>query len=168
MQQIINERIGIKLYPLLQRNQIMTRKILTSALPAIGVSILGLFGTAFSLSPYAWEYRPVYVFAPSASDQDLTAQLESLRALDTDLRERNIALITVTDKVQTYLGPDETTSANSLRGKYDVAPESFTIILVGKDTGVKLRKNAPLGPQILFRTIDAMPMRQNEMREQGF
>lgn len=37
--------------------------------------------------------------------------------------------------------------------------------LVGKDTGVKIAARAPAPVSTLFRTIDAMPMRQQERRE---
>ena len=41
----------------------------------------------------------------------------------------------------------------------------FEILLVGKDGGVKLRSPAPVSTRDLFALIDAMPMRQREMRE---
>ena len=38
-------------------------------------------------------------------------------------------------------------------------------ILVGKDGGVKLRQNAQVKLNDIFALIDAMPMRQEEMRQ---
>jgi len=37
-------------------------------------------------------------------------------------------------------------------------------LLIGKDGGVKLKSDAPISNEKLFETIDAMPMRQREMR----
>ncbi len=51
-----------------------------------------------------------------------------------------------------------------LRRRYGVAPDAFAVLLIGKDGGVKLRSAAPLAAGTLFETIDAMPMRQAEMR----
>ena len=51
-----------------------------------------------------------------------------------------------------------------LRRRYGVAPEMFAVLLIGKDGGVKLRSAVPLTTTTLFETIDAMPMRQAEMR----
>ncbi|WP_132055575.1 DUF4174 domain-containing protein [Pseudocnuella soli] len=49
--------------------------------------------------------------------------------------------------------------------KYEVAPNTpFTIILVGKDGGEKFRSEKLTQPSELFNIIDAMPMRQSEMR----
>ncbi|GAA0786514.1 hypothetical protein GCM10009077_40960 [Roseibium denhamense] len=44
-------------------------------------------------------------------------------------------------------------------------PDSrFETVLLGKDTGIKLRSAEPVPPNDLFGTIDRMPMRQQEMR----
>ena len=41
---------------------------------------------------------------------------------------------------------------------------TFAAILVGKDGGEKHRSVEPISPQTLFDLIDAMPMRQREIR----
>ncbi|MBW4517481.1 MAG: DUF4174 domain-containing protein [Timaviella obliquedivisa GSE-PSE-MK23-08B] len=46
-----------------------------------------------------------------------------------------------------------------------MAPGKFTVILVGKDGTEKQRSQTPIDPATIFRTIDAMPMRQQEMRD---
>ncbi len=49
--------------------------------------------------------------------------------------------------------------------KYKVEPSiPFTLILVGKDGGEKFRSGKITTTQELFAIIDAMPMRQSEMR----
>ena len=53
----------------------------------------------------------------------------------------------------------------SLRERYGVAEDDFTVILTGKDGTAKERLEGPIEPADLFGTIDAMPMRQREMRE---
>lgn len=40
----------------------------------------------------------------------------------------------------------------------------FTVILVGKDGGDKLKSSTPVSLTKLYDTIDAMPMRQSEMK----
>ena len=42
----------------------------------------------------------------------------------------------------------------------------FTVVLVGKDGTAKLREKRAVSSDDLFALIDAMPMRQREMREQ--
>ena len=51
------------------------------------------------------------------------------------------------------------------RQRFQIAPEAFAAILVGKDGGEKLRVFAPVSMDRLNRTIDAMPMRKDEMKE---
>ena len=49
---------------------------------------------------------------------------------------------------------------------YHLIPnEPFTVILIGKDGGVKYRSNSILTANRLFAMVDAMPMRQSEMRQ---
>ena len=54
--------------------------------------------------------------------------------------------------------------AEGLRRRFDVAPGSFAVILIGKDGGVKLRKTEPVKRQELYGLIDQMPMRIREAR----
>jgi hypothetical protein len=44
-------------------------------------------------------------------------------------------------------------------------PAAFSVVLIGKDGGEKLRQTIPLAPADLFALVDAMPMRQAEIRE---
>ncbi len=46
-------------------------------------------------------------------------------------------------------------------------PAGFMLVLVGKDGGIKLRKPSPWDVREITRSIDKMPMRQREIREQG-
>ena len=43
----------------------------------------------------------------------------------------------------------------------------FQAVLIGKDGGVKARWAEPVSLNALYELIDAMPMRQREMRERG-
>lgn len=58
----------------------------------------------------------------------------------------------------------EQEAAAELRSRYGVAEVETAILLVGKDGGIKLRRNGVLEPRDLFGLIDTMPMRQREMR----
>ncbi len=44
---------------------------------------------------------------------------------------------------------------------------TFAVLLIGKDGGVKLRSGRPFALHALFDAIDAMPMRQDEMRRRA-
>ncbi len=51
--------------------------------------------------------------------------------------------------------------------KYSVKKTGFTMLLIGKDGGVKLTSKTFKTPQEIFSLIDGMPMRQSEMRKRG-
>ncbi len=63
-----------------------------------------------------------------------------------------------------YLDPQ---AANSLRKKFDLARGAFAVILVGKDGGIKLNRQDQTQLKDIFALIDAMPMRQEEMRQKN-
>ncbi|MEO0899051.1 MAG: DUF4174 domain-containing protein [Bacteroidota bacterium] len=45
--------------------------------------------------------------------------------------------------------------------------KAFQVVLIGKDGGVKLKKNQAIDIQDIFDLIDSMPMRQAEMRDKN-
>ena len=47
--------------------------------------------------------------------------------------------------------------------KHNVEPNQFTLLLIGKDGGEKLRSTTPVELQTIFKLIDGMPMRKGEM-----
>ncbi|WP_135505082.1 DUF4174 domain-containing protein [Roseovarius aestuariivivens] len=106
-----------------------------------------------ALSPYRWKNRPLVLFAPSPDDPTYRAAMAKLAASEPDLRERDIVVLSDT-------APDE---KGALRQR--LAPQSFLMLLVGKDGGIKLRSDSVIPVDTLRRTIDAMPMRQREMRQ---
>ncbi len=54
--------------------------------------------------------------------------------------------------------------AQRLRDKFGVGDAPFAVVLVGKDGTVKFKSNLPISAGKVFATIDAMPMRQEEMK----
>jgi hypothetical protein len=109
--------------------------------------------------------RPLLLFAPTPNDPALQIQLRRLHDHAADLTARDIVIIAI---------PFESTSpthatltveaAQSVRHRFHIAPTDFVVILIGKDGGEKLRSTKPLTIDKLNETIDAMPMRQQEMR----
>ena len=138
----------------------MVRSIFIILSMAIGF----ITSLAQAQSSYAWEYRPVYIFAPTENAADLTVQIDLFMQHRTEMLDRNIALITVTDKAEVIFGPDQPYTSAELRRAYNITPTEFTVILVGKDTGVKRRHVGVIDPDLIFIQIDGMPMRRQEMR----
>jgi hypothetical protein len=54
-------------------------------------------------------------------------------------------------------------TANQLHARFGAAETGFRVALVGKDGGTKLTRSKPLSADVLFGTIDSMPMRRKEV-----
>ncbi|MEM6973470.1 MAG: DUF4174 domain-containing protein [Pseudomonadota bacterium] len=107
------------------------------------------------LATYRWANRPIVVFADSDEDPRLKDQLDRFLQGSAQLEARDNVVLLDTDPV----------ALSPLRRRF--RPEGFTVILVGKDGGEKLRANQVLPIATLNATIDRMPMRRREMRERG-
>jgi hypothetical protein len=120
--------------------------------------VIGVFaprpGFGGPLEAYRWKARPVIVFG-SESNEAFRRQIALLFNAAPGLQERDMVVIQAED------GNDR----HNLHALYGVPPQTFEVLLVGKDGGVKFRSNQPLEPEEIFRTVDAMPMRREEMRQ---
>lgn len=116
-------------------------------------------------------YRPLLVFAGS-NDPRVETQWATLVAAGTEVRERDMAVVLMTRSLTKmhdgYRPPQATFSATEeklLRAKFEIKPNEFVVILVGKDGGEKSRWSQPVSWPVLRTLIDGMPMRQQEIRE---
>ncbi len=76
--------------------------------------------------------------------------------------ERDAAALHERDVVVQDITPE---TARRERPELRVAPlASFEVLLIGKDGGVKLRRDQPVAVSEITALIDTMPMRRNEMR----
>jgi hypothetical protein len=117
------------------------------------------------MSSYTWKKRPLVIFAPSDSHGDLQRQRMIVAGARGGFLDRDMVVVTVVgDRVQADLGGGPGQSASRLRERFGVASGAFRVLLVGKDGGVKLSSSSPISAGTLFGTIDAMPMRIDEMR----
>lgn len=116
------------------------------------------------LARFKWQNRFLLVFAPSAGYAPGLAQIKELQPATAGFVERDLLLIRVYgNKVA---GPtNKDLLAADLRQAFGIAPGAFTIILIGKDGGEKYRNTQVTKSATIFRIIDAMPMRQQEMQQ---
>ena len=120
------------------------------------------------MDEYAWRFRPLLIFAPSDDAPDLLWQRAALGASSDGMLERDIAVIEIVgDQIETLAGPECRNAAAELRARYSTPKETFRVVLVGKDGGVKLREEKPVETNRLFSLIDSMPMRRQEIVEQS-
>jgi hypothetical protein len=127
----------------------------------------------FRPDDYRWEHRLLFVFAPSSNADALQEQTAAFADRAAGVRDRDLLLITAHGEgggtLRRAPGADPTplttAAVERLYDRFDVPPAAFRVILVGKDGTEKRRNAAPVTARSIFDTIDAMPMRQREMRE---
>lgn len=138
---------------------------------AMGAAMLmGIADTAHAqrYSDVQWDYRPLLVFAPEGSGA-IARQEASLAANRSLVADLKLAVYVVgLDRVTPRFGaPAVETGAEALRRRFSVAPDAVRVVLVGLDGGAKLIADEPISLSTLEETINAMPMRRRELREQS-
>lgn len=130
---------------------------------------IALQGQTNILKKHLWKERVVLVFEQQEENATAKAQLSAFESDEPGMKERSLAIYQIYDT--TGKNPQKTslntTEIDALRKHYQPKSEGITVILIGKDGGEKLRKNSILAVQDLFDTIDAMPMRQSEMKKKN-
>ncbi|SFI03388.1 DUF4174 domain-containing protein [Methylobacterium brachiatum] len=126
-----------------------------TTLICLGLAAL-TFGAAMAgpLDTYRWRSRVLVLSAPDPADADLRAQRAALGPMRGGVAERDLVVVEA-------IG--DTPEARALRAQLSLPAGEFRAVLVGKDGGAKLTAAAPIPPQKLFATIDAMPMRRGEI-----
>lgn len=122
----------------------------------LGLAALTAAASAAPLDAYRDRARVLVLSAPDAEDSQLKAQRAALGPVRDGVAERDLVVLEAVGS-----GAE----AHALRAALGLPADSFRAVLVGKDGGAKLTAAAPIPPQRLFATIDAMPMRRGEMRE---
>jgi hypothetical protein len=99
--------------------------------------------------------RKVLLFYTESGLEMWKAQVKSLDTHQEDVRERDIEV-----KSFPYA---KRNAAEWNKWEIDTT-KAFTFLLIGRDSGEKLRSNEVVSPEKLFGLIDAMPMRRSEVK----
>jgi len=110
-----------------------------------------LDGAEVVLEDFLWVARPVVVFADTPADPRFIEQMELLAARPEELAARDVVIIT------------DTAPKSRSELRRELRPRGFMLVIIGKD-GNKLRKPAPWDVREITRSIDKMPLRQEEIR----
>lgn len=117
------------------------------------IAILVFAGEALSepLKQYQWKSR---ILLLNVSSMESASEQEKLfRKSNHENKDRDLILLKV-DK-----------GHKSLWSKYKFQNEVFRLVLIGKDGGVKREYSNVTPMKEIYQVIDAMPMRQQEMKE---
>jgi hypothetical protein len=111
------------------------------------------------LARYGWSARVLLVLGVNPESPALAEQRQQIHELKGGAAERDLVIVEP---------PPASDELQLLAKRFAMGPEPFLAVLVGKDGGEKLRSLKPITAQELIATIDAMPMRQGEMRKRDF
>jgi hypothetical protein len=106
-----------------------------------------------TLDDFHWIARPLVVFADSPNDPRFRQQMDLLALGLGDLAERDVIIITDTD-------PDAQTSV-----RLALRPRGYSMVLLSKDGHVTLRKPSAWNVREISRSIDKIPLRQQEIED---
>ncbi|BAZ12659.1 hypothetical protein NIES4071_44910 [Calothrix sp. NIES-4071] len=133
----------------------------------VNLSQASIHMSEFNLASHQWRNRILLVFAPNSQNVSYQQQVQLFKQHQQGLNERDLLLVTVLEQGTSYSNEQaiDTASAAKLRQKFKISDNDFRVILVGKDGGAKRQDSNVVQAETIFREIDAMPMRQQEMRQ---
>lgn len=110
-------------------------------------------GMAQNISDLKWKKRVILVFEASEGSFFYKDQKEVENAHHAEFKDRDLVVLKVTDE--------------AIYKKYKARKNENTVLLIGKDGYPKKRQSKIMDAKSLFAIIDAMPMRQDEMRNKN-
>jgi hypothetical protein len=113
-----------------------------------------------SVAGMQFHNRVLLAFAPRLGDPRMAAQREAMARIGVQAASRDLVLVQV-DPTRVIGAHDK---ADRLRRRFRVAPDAFTVLLIGKDGRPALTSSAPIDAARIVRTIDGMPMRRVEVQ----
>jgi NADH dehydrogenase [ubiquinone] 1 alpha subcomplex assembly factor 1 len=113
------------------------------------------------LEDFQWRNRVVLVFVPPGADTaGFAKRFEDERL---ELEDRDIRYFVIGSEMVSNGPPLSREEAEALRARYARPGQGMSVMLFGKDGGLKYRADH-LDLGAIYREVDAMPMRQREMR----
>ncbi len=115
-----------------------------------------------------WKNRVLILLTKDAENTEYGNQLTEFNGELINFNERKLVVYHVTP-ASYKVGLNTTTKPISsiLYKKYKKTKSDFEVILIGLDGGLKLRQDSILTKQKLYKLIDSMPMRKNELKNNG-
>jgi len=132
-----------------------------------GVVHAGKAPDMIDLGQYRWKNRLLFLFSPNSEVPAYQSLDQQLRQNPGGVSDRDLLVFRVLEQGSSAMDSQEISpqGAISLRRRFGVNQGTFTVVLVGKDGGVKLQRPGPVRLSDIFGLIDSMPMRQRERRE---
>ena len=121
------------------------------------------------LTQFQWKNRLLFLFAEDANDPLFKNLQSQIMAQKTEIDDRDLIVFEVPAQgpARMNTSPLDPKEADSIRNHFAVPSDAFSLILVGKDGGIKLKRSDQVDLREVFGLIDSMPMRQSEMRQKS-
>ena len=116
---------------------------------------------------HLWKDRVLIVTASSPTNVGYKRQDQLLMKGRKGMKERDLVIYRLYS--DHWLNPDNhrisEEQAKAMYRAFDIDPDTFSVLLIGKDGGIKMRRDDIVSTREFFQLIDSMPMRQQEMRK---
>ncbi|HKK64120.1 MAG TPA: DUF4174 domain-containing protein [Bacteroidales bacterium] len=124
--------------------------------------------SAQDLKDHRWENRILLVYTENINSDLYSEQLNEFRVDKEGWDDRRMVLYSITSKsFSKGWENDKWVPVNDKKERFFSGEKDFEVVLLGLDGNEKLRQDKLLTRKKLYRTIDAMPMRQSELRNRG-
>lgn len=134
--------------------------LIFTCLTLISLQVIAQSSNGMSLKEkiqnHQWKDRVLLLCASSTAQADFVKQKQHLASVKKELNEQELIVLDIRHE---ELNADDKIYLQRAVG---VPAGELSVVLIGKDGGVKLKQATPVTSQALFSTIDAMPMRRQE------
>lgn len=122
-----------------------------------------------NIEDFQWKKRLLLIFSPNSADPLFNSLSNEISSRPGDVEDRDLAIFEILESGVSKMDSSELEPQKSvsIRERFEIPNNTFTVILLGKDGGIKLKRNDHVRLEEIFRLIDSMPMRQDEMRQKG-
>jgi len=119
------------------------------------------------LSQFQWKNRLLLIFAPDENDSLFKKLQSEIIAQEAEVKDGDLIIFELFGLGSSRMNRAllDQSKVDSIRRHFSVPQRSFRVILIGKDGGIKLKRNDQIDLETIFELIDSMPMRKDEIRQ---
>jgi len=119
------------------------------------------------LTQFQWKNRLLLIFAPDDNDSLFKKLQSEIFTQEAEVEDRDLVVFEILERGPSRMNRAllDQSKVESIRRHFSVPQRSFRVILIGKDGGIKLKRNDQIDLETIFELIDSMPMRKDEIRQ---
>jgi hypothetical protein len=122
------------------------------------------------LDDFKWKKRLLIIYTNEYTQALLESQIQNIKGELKEYQERDLLVLILEEESVNILDDNHSHSLDYLKvmNRLNISSEDgYQNLLIGKDGGIKLRKENLISNKELFNIIDAMPMRKREMKTEN-